>query len=161
MDEDLNRIQSLMGCHTVTGQDVEQACVRNDCRTVTPIWYALKFVHGFDLQSFTVELVDTLLNQPYRGIMLRELNRFFAETPGLLDFHSLLAAAVEKQGKQRTLAPLCSSILTLDYVFAFKPSVVRKFPRSSGSTASKTSVSSATTSHLSVQCSATASYSRT
>lgn len=97
--DDLNEIKALMQGHQVTTQDVKSACMRNQCRTTIPIRFALKFIDGFKLQPFIKELVDVILNQPYRGIMLRELDRFFAQTQASVNFRELLTSAVEKQGE--------------------------------------------------------------
>lgn len=103
--QDLHAIQQMMGQHIVTAQDVMKASLRNQCRTVTPIMYALHFVEGFQAQPFIEQLIEALLHQPYRGLMLREIDRVFSvkaeghEMHYHIPFRQLLASAVEKQGE--------------------------------------------------------------
>lgn len=102
--DDLDHIKSMMGACEVSADDTLQVCLRNGCRSVTPIRYAHKFIASFNLQAFTVQLLDALLNQPYRGIMLRELDRLFSGAKASVRFHQLLSAAVEKQGEYKSAA---------------------------------------------------------
>lgn len=99
---------------TVTPHDVLQACLRNKCHSTVPIQYAIKYLDDFDLEAFVKELLDALLSQPYRGVILRKLSVFFSSDPNpwdyssaessALDFKKLLSEAVEAQGE-----PLLSS----------------------------------------------------
>lgn len=94
---------------TVTNADILQACLRNQCITAMPIQYALKHMANFDLEPFVRELLDALLCQPYRGAILRELDRYFSparaeadysnDKAASIDFKKLLAEAIEVQGK--------------------------------------------------------------
>lgn len=68
---DLNAVSTLMGRHTVTTEDVMQACLLNTSTSTLPIKYAARFLERFDVEGFLVELIEALLNQPYRGQMLR------------------------------------------------------------------------------------------
>lgn len=99
--EDLEEVKGLMGSYAVTTASVMQACLRNDCRSTIPIQYGIANVVGFTshLQTFVHELLDALLFQPYRGVMLRELDRFFAQEDLSIDSRRLLASAVEDQGE--------------------------------------------------------------
>lgn len=67
----LDAVAALMRRHAVTTVDVMQACLRNASTSILPIQYAARFIEGFETQSFLAELTDALLNQPYRGRMLR------------------------------------------------------------------------------------------
>lgn len=96
--EDLEQVKVMMGRHTVTSASILRACLRNGCRSVTPIRYGVAFVEGFDLHAFVEELMEVLLLQPYRGMMLRELDRYFAQMEDSIDYHKLIATAVERQG---------------------------------------------------------------
>lgn len=98
--KDLEAVKQMMGRHAVTPENIMLACLRNGCRSVTPIQYGLKFINGFEhgLQAFVEELVGLLLLQPYRGLMLRGLERYFAQSYKSLDVLKLVASAVEKQG---------------------------------------------------------------
>lgn len=69
--DNLDTITAMMGRHVVTRQHVMKACLRNDCVSVVPIQYALRFVKGFDVKDFMNEIVEVLLDQPYRGTFLR------------------------------------------------------------------------------------------
>lgn len=68
--DDLDAILAKMGRHTVTYEAVFKVCLSNSCRSTTPILFAVKFIDNFDLQRFLEELVEAILHQPYRGIML-------------------------------------------------------------------------------------------
>lgn len=69
--EDLATVAAMMGQHTVTANDVKQACLRNCCETTMPIRYAAHYIPDFDVENCVRELIDALLCQPYRGRMLR------------------------------------------------------------------------------------------
>lgn len=99
--EDLDVIKRMMGSHAATTTSIMQACLRNGCRTVTPIKYGIAHVEGFgsSLQTFVVGLLTALLAQPYRGIMLRELDQVLAQDNHSINFRQLLASAVEGQGE--------------------------------------------------------------
>lgn len=101
--EDLEEVKAMIGNHKVGEADVLWASLSNECRTTVPIRYAVKHVEGFSLQHFTEKLVDQLLRQPYRGIMLRELDRLFRDLDSSASFHRLLTAAVETQGELANL----------------------------------------------------------
>ena len=61
----------MMGQHKVTRHAVMKACLRNGCRSTMAIQYAARFMDDFDVEAFVIELVDYILDQPYRGLMLR------------------------------------------------------------------------------------------
>lgn len=149
----IDEIKQLMGNYQVTTQDIMAVCLRNHCRTVTSIQYGLRHVKGFDLSHFMAELIQKLLNQPYRGIMLRELDRFFAQRVGLIDFRSMLVLAVEKQGE---LVPaICRRGPTLKNM---TPSFVQlsrtlRFHHSSGTSTAPPGARPAIPSHHSARCS--------
>lgn len=103
--EDLNKIKQRMKHRTVTDQDIIGACLSNGCRTVTPIKYGLKFTEGFDVIGCTREITKALLNQPYRGIMLRELDSFLVQMGMGPRFHQQLASLVEEQGELHSEPP--------------------------------------------------------
>ena len=68
---DLNAVSTLMGRHTVTTEDVMQTCLCNITTSTLPIQYAARFIDNFDAKSFLDDLIEAILNQPYRGKMLR------------------------------------------------------------------------------------------
>lgn len=115
-----------------------QACLRNGCRSVTAIKFGIAHVPGFDssLQAFLRELIDALLLQPYRGIMLRELDRFFAQEDQSIDFLALLSSAVDDQGESSLLKGLRSRLFTNHSPFirsAFTSGQLLKLKRNSTS----------------------------
>lgn len=69
--EDVEAVSALMAGHAVTRHDIMQACLCNTSKSVMPILYARRFIPGFDLPAFLVELVSNILHQPYRGSMLQ------------------------------------------------------------------------------------------
>lgn len=91
----------------VAPSDVLQASLRNTCSTTIPLQYGVEYVEDLDLQRTVKQLIDGILNQPYRGVMLRKLNDLFHDESGadsnvlygLLDFQGMLASAVEEQGE--------------------------------------------------------------
>lgn len=89
--ENVEEIKSMMkGCE-VAAAHIMAACLHSLCETVSPIRFALRFVEAFELPPFIEQLLDALLDQPYRGSMLRELYCLFAGKQGLLDFRQMLA----------------------------------------------------------------------
>lgn len=69
--DDLDAVRALMGRHEVTAHDVKQASLRNRCETTMPLRYAARFVKEFNIEAAIRELIEALLNQPYRGRMLK------------------------------------------------------------------------------------------
>lgn len=67
----LSAITALMGRHTVNKEGIVQSCLRNGCKSTLPIRYAMKYLKDFDVEECFKELIEALLNQPYRGVMLR------------------------------------------------------------------------------------------
>lgn len=57
--------------NVVTEKDIMQACLRNDCESVTPIRYGMRFIKSFNVESFITKLVESILHQPWRERMLR------------------------------------------------------------------------------------------
>lgn len=97
-------IEDVLGRHTVTYESVMQACLRNGCRSANPIEYAAFIINDFNVEGFFQELLQAILYQPYRGKMLRELDRLAnrmsrGQVPGKVDFRAMLAKAVEEWGK--------------------------------------------------------------
>lgn len=86
-----------------------QDCLRNKCTSTMSLQYGAKFVPEFNVKAFVKELLEAILQQPYRGLMLHSLSSFFScdyamATDGtslrsLLNVRDLLKAAVEAQGK--------------------------------------------------------------
>lgn len=99
--ERLDEVKSMMRGHKVRKVDVSWACLRNGCRSAIALRYAITFGKDFDLQSFVEGTLTHMIYQPYRGIMLRELDRLFRELGSTDDFHAMLETAVESQGKDR------------------------------------------------------------
>ena len=64
-------VAAWVGRHAVTQESIMQACLRNGCQAPLPIQYALKYLPDFQLEECLAELIEALLNQPYRAIMLR------------------------------------------------------------------------------------------
>lgn len=65
-----NATSQLMRDRSVTRHDVWQVCLQ-DLRSLDPLMYAIKELEGFDATEFITELVDVIVDQPYRGWMLR------------------------------------------------------------------------------------------
>lgn len=65
------QVATMMGRYVVTISDILTACVRNDCKSAMPIQYAARYVDNFDVPDFLEELVEVILDQPYRGAMLQ------------------------------------------------------------------------------------------
>lgn len=63
----------MLGQCKVTKHAIMKACMRNGCRSVVAIRYAAQFIEDFDVEAFVVELVECILHQPYRGLMLRSV----------------------------------------------------------------------------------------
>lgn len=68
---DESAIPALMGRHTVTRESVMQACLRNRCESTYAFRYGIRHLEDLDVEGFAVELVEALLDQPYRGAMLK------------------------------------------------------------------------------------------
>lgn len=68
---ELDGLEELMKRHTVSVQGVMNECLRNGCRSVVAIKWAARYLESFNVEEFVTELVESILNQPYRGLMLR------------------------------------------------------------------------------------------
>lgn len=66
-----SHVLSELADRQVTRSSVMLCCLNNRCRSVLTIQYAAEFL-DFDIESYVTEVVETIvLNQPYRGLMLR------------------------------------------------------------------------------------------
>lgn len=68
---DLDRIVSVIGARQVTSQDIKQVCLHNRTKSALPLKYAISRIQDFDATSMVKDIVEAILDQPYRGPMLR------------------------------------------------------------------------------------------